>query len=129
MIHASVLLRVFDSNYITYIFNYTNQCTITLTVGAYTAQFGFRNVVAVFAIHNFIAKLIKAFPKRSTDTLSCFKMCNTIRKADLRPMPGSRENSLTASSKSLLGYDINVYYLCKCKLQGGKIKMNVLINI
>ena len=45
-----------------------------------------------------------AFAKLSTDSFSCLSMCKTSRRAVFRPMPGRRENSPTAFSKSIDGY-------------------------
>ena len=46
---------------------------------------------------------IKALPKRSTSAGSCLRICNTKRNAVFFPMPGSLENSFTASDISFEG--------------------------
>jgi hypothetical protein len=59
------------------------------------------------------------FPNRETWSEGCFSKCRTSRKAVFLPIPGSLENSFTASSSNVDGivwFIVDIYLLQKYTL-------------
>ena len=89
MIQAVVLMRVFDAHHIFHILHHTDGGGITQMVGADGANLGFADVVAHFAVLNFLPELDDGFAKLACVLLVLLQQM--LHKAQRRFATDARE--------------------------------------